>query len=157
MFAVEIVLMILLLRAVDSFLSVHKRKLSSIQWWYSVRWPSKMLLKLEFHISVLVRITNNDHHGKDTLSVSMVFVREIRWSSVNSPREGPVLRSFDVLFVVILNNLLNKQWRCRWFDMPLCSCDDTVLVNLNKRLGSAGTLDYNGTLLSRPPSKVVSW
>ena len=33
-------------------------------------------------------------------------------------RNGPVLWRFDVLFVVCLSKLLNKQWSCQWFEIP---------------------------------------
>ena len=42
------------------------------------------------------------------------FVRGIHWSSVNSPSQRPVARSFDLY----LNRRLSKQSRRRWFETP---------------------------------------
>ena len=39
------------------------------------------------------------------------------------PYKGRVMDSFRIFFVVSLNNLLNKQPRCRWFGSPCRWCD----------------------------------
>ena len=46
---------------------------------------------------------------------------------VDSLLKGPVIQSFDAFGVVELTKLLNKWWSCRWFEMPRCSCDITVM------------------------------
>ena len=55
------------------------------------------------------------------------FEREIPWSPVVARINGPIMWSFDVLFVVNFNRLLNKQLSCQWFQIPWCSCDVTVM------------------------------
>ena len=44
---------------------------------------------------------------------------------------GPVMRSFDVFFLLCLNKRLSKQSRHQWFDTPSCSlwCHCNVVVN----------------------------
>ena len=34
------------------------------------------------------------------------------------PHKVPVMQSFDVCFVISLNQLWNKQLKCQWFEMP---------------------------------------
>ena len=46
------------------------------------------------------------------------FVRGNHWSSVNSPAQRQVTRSFDVLFEMRLNKRLSKQWWGWWFETP---------------------------------------
>ena len=46
-------------------------------------------------------------------------------SPMDSPHKWPVMRIFDVFFVVPPNNLLNKQPGCRWFKVPWSLCDVT--------------------------------
>ena len=43
------------------------------------------------------------------------------------PLTKPVTRTFDVVFDVRLDKRLNRQWKCWWFETPLCSCDVTVM------------------------------
>ena len=43
--------------------------------------------------------------------------------SMNSHHKGAVMQSSDVFFVASLNWLLYKQWSCRRFKAPRCSCD----------------------------------
>ena len=40
------------------------------------------------------------------------------------------MQSFDIYFVVSLNKLLKKHSISQWFEMPLCSCDLTVMVDV---------------------------
>ena len=40
----------------------------------------------------------------------------------------PVMRDFGVLFVISLNKVLNKQWRCRWFGTLWFSCVVRVML-----------------------------
>ena len=60
------------------------------------------------------------------------FVRGIQKLSLDSPHNGsdwsPVMKNFDVSFVVILGQLLNKQSSCQWFEMTEHSCDITVMM-----------------------------
>ena len=49
------------------------------------------------------------------------FVRGFHRSPVNSPRKGPVTRSFDIFFDLRLNKRLIKPWKRRWFETPWCS------------------------------------
>ena len=44
------------------------------------------------------------------------FVREIHRPVVDSPHKGPILRSFNVFFVLSLNPLCDKQSCGRWFE-----------------------------------------
>ena len=37
------------------------------------------------------------------------FMKRIQWSPEYSPHKGPVTRNFEVLFILSLNKLLNKQ------------------------------------------------
>ena len=53
------------------------------------------------------------------------FVRGIH---LDSPHKGPVMRSFDVFFVVCLYKLLNKQSNYGWFVVPWYSCDIIVIL-----------------------------
>ena len=46
---------------------------------------------------------------------------------VDSAHKGPVLRSFDILFVISLKKLLNKQPSFQWFETPWCWCDVTAM------------------------------
>ena len=55
------------------------------------------------------------------------FVRGIHLSPVDFPHNGPVLQSFDTLFDVSLNKLLNKQVNWWWFQMLWHWCDITVM------------------------------
>ena len=48
------------------------------------------------------------------------FVRGI---SADSPLKRPVMQSFDVCLCFSLNELLNKQPSCSWFEIPWRSCD----------------------------------
>ena len=55
--------------------------------------------------------------------------RESYWSPVNSPRKGPVTRSFDVLFFnVSPNKLLNRHWGCWLVNKPWRSYDVALMV-----------------------------
>ena len=40
---------------------------------------------------------------------------------------GPVSWSFDAFFVMSLNNLLNKQLSCHWFEMPRHLCENPAM------------------------------
>ena len=51
------------------------------------------------------------------------FVRGIYLLPIDSPHNGPVLRIFDVSFVVSMERLLKQESSCRWFERP---CDATV-------------------------------
>ena len=53
-------------------------------------------------------------HDMQTLPHHWPFVRGIHRSS----HKGPVIRSFDVFFGFILNELLNKHLSCLWFETP---------------------------------------
>ena len=55
------------------------------------------------------------------------FVAGIHQSTVVPPTKRPIMRSFDVFFVICMNKPLNKQSMYRWLDTPLCLC---VTVNL---------------------------
>ena len=48
----------------------------------------------------------------------------------DSPHKGTVMRGL-VIFFASQNKLLNKQSICRWFEMPWCSCDFTVIFVLD--------------------------
>ena len=48
--------------------------------------------------------------------------------SMASLRKGPMIGSFDVLFVVYLVRLLNKWSHCLSFGRPWHSCDITVML-----------------------------
>ena len=56
--------------------------------------------------------------------------RESYWSPVNSPRKGPVTRSFDVFFLfnVSPNKLLNRHWGCWLVNKPWRSYDVALMV-----------------------------
>ena len=59
--------------------------------------------------------------------ISLLFGK----SPVNGefPIQRPVTWSFDVFFDLRLNQQLNKQWRCQWFEMPSCSlCQCNALI-----------------------------
>ena len=49
-------------------------------------------------------------------------------------RKGPVIWSLVFYFIVSLENLLNKQLNCRWFELPQCSCNATVLGQDRKHI-----------------------
>ena len=52
------------------------------------------------------------------------FVRGINSSLMVSPHKGPVIWSYDVFFVVSLNNLLHKQYSWQKFDVHIwCLCN----------------------------------
>ena len=42
---------------------------------------------------------------------------------------SPEMQSFDDIFNVTLNELLNKLSHCQWFDTPWCSCGVTVMTS----------------------------
>ena len=48
------------------------------------------------------------------------FVRGIHRTPVNSPHKGPVTRSLDVFFDLLLNKRLSKQSWGWWFETPSC-------------------------------------
>ena len=51
-------------------------------------------------------------------------------NTLDSTHKGPVMQNFDIYFVVSLNKLLKKHSISQWFEMPLCSCDLTVMVDV---------------------------
>ena len=69
-----------------------------------------------------------------------------------SPLKRPIMRSFYITFVVNLNELLNNQPSCRWFETPWPSCDVIMMhickhtlkcrYNLEKKRLSAGIDRY---------------
>ena len=83
---------------------------------------------------------------KHQSSASLAFVRGIHRWPVNSPHKGPVTRKMFPLdgvimrgsilcegtciagFVVFLVVWLKKQSRRRWYEVPLGSCDATVMI-----------------------------
>ena len=54
----------------------------------------------------------------ETFSVLRALCEGILQVAGGSPHKGPVTRSFDVLFDIGLNKLLNKQSNGRWFELP---------------------------------------
>ena len=56
------------------------------------------------------------------------FVRGIHWSAIDSPRKGPLVRSFVISFVINFNKLLIKQPRCWLRKVPYRPCDITVMT-----------------------------
>ena len=50
------------------------------------------------------------------------------------PTQRPVTRSFDVVYDLRLNQLLSKQWRCRWFETPTCPLWRHCNAYMNRRL-----------------------
>ena len=53
-----------------------------------------------------------------------VIIWKSKHWSVASPHKSPVTRCFNIFFDVSLNNLLNTQPNCGWFETPWHSCDD---------------------------------
>ena len=58
------------------------------------------------------------------------FVRGTHWSPVHSHHKGSVICSYGDLLGVSLNNMLNNQTRCRWFETPWLSCNIMVMFFL---------------------------
>ena len=54
------------------------------------------------------------------------LAREIHPSPMDSPHKEPVMRTFDVSFDISMNNLLNEESSCLWFDTPWHPRDATV-------------------------------
>ena len=48
---------------------------------------------------------------------------------VDSRHKAPVIRIFDVFFVVSLNMMLSKHSSCRWCETPWRSFDVTIMLN----------------------------
>ena len=64
------------------------------------------------------------HHHMESFSVLLAsFEENLPLSGFHS--QNPLTRSFDVFFGVCLNKRFNKQWSCRWFDIPWYPCDVT--------------------------------
>ena len=78
------------------------------------------------------------------------FVRGIHFSSVDSPHKGPVMWGLDVVFVVSLNKLLNKQLRHSWwwYEMPWHKSDITVMLLMNKDSWKGMMTSSNGNIFS---------
>ena len=56
--------------------------------------------------------------GMETLSTLLALCRGNPAVMVDSPHQGPMMRSFDVSFVVSLSKLLKKQLIYWWFQRP---------------------------------------
>ena len=75
-------------------------------------------------------------------------MKGIHQSQIDSPYNGSIKRSFDVFFVVRLNNLLNEQSGYRWFQTPWRSCDVTLMDRMGmftkkrqtRRAGNGGNM-----------------
>ena len=61
------------------------------------------------------------------LSLYRPFVRGTHPSQRNPYHQRRVMRSFDVYFIVGLNNLLNRQSNCLWLEAPCRLWDVTVM------------------------------
>ena len=57
-------------------------------------------------------------------SAFLALCAGIHWSTVNSLHNNA---NEHVLFDASLNELLDKQWSCQWFETPRRSCDVTVM------------------------------
>ena len=72
----------------------------------------------------------------ETFSAYLAFCVEnplghYTWSSISSTfHKGPVMRSFNVFFCVSLNEPLNEQSSCRWFDTPWRSCVVIIMLRI---------------------------
>ena len=58
-----------------------------------------------------------------TLSVSLTLWEGNPLVTVNFLHKRPVMRMFEVLFLISLNKLLHKPLSCQWFETPGGSCD----------------------------------
>ena len=68
----------------------------------------------------------NDVMTWNLLSHCCLFVQGIQGSMVGSPHQGPLMWSAVVFYSFILNKLLTKRPRYRWFETPLRSCGVTI-------------------------------
>ena len=68
------------------------------------------------------------HHDMLTWTCYLCYWPFVRRNNTkDSPYKGQAMCSLAVFFVVGMNNLLNKQWSCQWFEVPSCSCKITVM------------------------------
>ena len=67
-----------------------------------------------------------DPHDIEMLSALQALCEGNLRSSVDSLHKGPVMQSFDILFIVSQNKLLNKQLDCQWIEIIWQSCKITV-------------------------------
>ena len=65
------------------------------------------------------------HHELETISILLALCEGNLPVTGGFPSQRVIMWSFDVLFDVSLNKLLNKQSSCRWSEMLWCSCDVT--------------------------------
>ena len=61
------------------------------------------------------------HHQMETFSALLAFCVGNSLVTGEFCAQRPVTRSFDFFFDLRLNQQVSKQWRCSWFEMPLCS------------------------------------
>ena len=68
------------------------------------------------------------HRGKETIPALLSFCGAIHTLAVYCSDKVPEIRNVDVFYVVCLNNLMNKQLSCRWFETHYCLSDVIVRV-----------------------------
>ena len=61
-----------------------------------------------------------------------------QWWQIEPPHTRPVVRSFDVFFLLAINAI--ERTSCRWFETPCRSCDVTGCINLKITLSAESAI-----------------
>ena len=99
----------------------HHLGASRVVWYWTV-------LKWDRTISVTRSVYSKSTQDHDDVMTRNCFPRLwIRWWPVDSPHNGLLMRTCHVFVSVIIDNMLHKQYSCRWFVVPWRSCGVIVM------------------------------